>query len=62
MARNAWDPVPEATAIQALTARQVDGILVTAADKTALNSSIDAAIRAGIPVISFDADSRRASV
>ena len=54
---NAWDPVPEIEAIQALTARQVDGIVVTAADKTALDSSINAAIRAGVPVINFDADS-----
>jgi PAS domain S-box-containing protein len=54
---NAWDPVPEVAAIQALTARRVDGILVTAAGKTALDSSIDAAVRAGVPVISFDSDS-----
>ncbi len=52
-----WDPVPETAAIQALTARQVDGILVTAAGKLALNSSIDAAVQAGVPVISFDSDS-----
>ena len=54
---NAWDPVPEIKAIQELTARQVDGIMVTAADKTALDPSINAAIQAGIPVINFDADS-----
>jgi ribose transport system substrate-binding protein len=54
---NAWDPVPEIKAIQELTARQVDGIVVTAADETALDPSINAAIRAGIPVINFDADS-----
>jgi PAS domain S-box-containing protein len=54
---NAWDPVPEAAAIQTLTARQLDGIAVTAAHKTALDSSIDAAIEAGVPVINFDADS-----
>jgi ribose transport system substrate-binding protein len=54
---NAWGPVPEVTAIQALTARQVDGILVTAAGKMALDSSINAAVRAGVPVINFDADS-----
>src|SRR5512135_822688 len=41
---NAWDPVPEVAAIKALTARQVDGIVVTAADKTALDSSINAAL------------------
>jgi signal transduction histidine kinase len=55
---NTWEPALEATAIQALTARQVDGILVTAAHTaTALDLSIDAAVRAGVPVISFDNDS-----
>ena len=54
---NAWDPIPEIKAIQALTDRQVHGILVTAADKSALDESINAAIQAGIPVINFDADS-----
>ncbi len=54
---NAWAPIAQATAIQALTARQVDGILVTASHKTTLNSPINAAVRAGVPVISFDSDS-----
>jgi PAS domain S-box-containing protein len=54
---NAWDPIPEIKAIQELTARQVDGIMVTAADKTALDESVNAAIQTGIPVIHFDADS-----
>ncbi len=54
---NAWDPAPEIEAIQACTTRQVDGIVVTAADKTALDESINAASQAGIPVIGFDADS-----
>jgi PAS domain S-box-containing protein len=54
---NAWDAAPEVAAIQALTARRVDGIMVTAAGKTALDSSINAAVRAGVPVISFDSDS-----
>jgi PAS domain S-box-containing protein len=54
---NAWDPAPEITAIRALTARHVDGIIVTAADKTALDQAINDSIQAGIPVINFDADS-----
>jgi len=54
---NAWDAAPEAMAIQALTARQVDGILVTAGHRMTLDSSINVAVRAGVPVISFDSDS-----
>ena len=54
---NAWDPVSEVKSIQALTARKVDGLMVTAADKTALDTAINAAIQEGIPVINFDADS-----
>jgi ribose transport system substrate-binding protein len=40
-----------------LTVRGIDVIMVTAANKTALDESINAAIRVGIPVINFDADS-----
>jgi signal transduction histidine kinase/DNA-binding LacI/PurR family transcriptional regulator len=53
---NDWDAAPEAAAIQALTARQVDGILVTPLYKTALDACINAAVRAGVPVIGFDND------
>ena len=51
-----WDPVAQCQDIQQLIARQADGIIVTAAGATALNSAINDAIRAGIPVINFDAD------
>ena len=50
---NAWDPSSEIAAIQALTACQVDGILVAAVHKTALDSSINAAVQAGVPVVSI---------
>ena len=53
---NAWDPIPQVESIRELTERRIDGIMVTAADSTVLNPAIDDAIRAGIPVISFDAD------
>ena len=43
---NAWDPVPEIAAIEELTARQVDGIVVTAADEVALDPCIGAAVQA----------------
>ncbi len=54
---NDWDSAAEVAAFQALTARQVDGILVTAARSAALVSPINAAARTDIPVISFDSDS-----
>ena len=41
---NAWDPIPQVESIRELTKREVDGIMVTAADSTALNPAIDDAI------------------
>jgi len=38
---NAWDPVPEANAIRELTAQNIGGIIVSAADKEALNQAND---------------------
>ncbi len=52
-----WDPVAQCQDIQQLIARQADGIVVTAAGANALNSAINDAIQAGIPVINFDSDS-----
>jgi PAS domain S-box-containing protein len=51
-----WYPVSEIDAIRTLTGRQVDGIIVTVAGPETLDPAINAAIQAGIPVISFDSD------
>lgn len=52
-----WDASLQARTMEQLVARRVDGIAVTAADANTLVPSIDKAIDAGIPVITFDADS-----
>jgi len=52
-----WDPVAQCQDIRQLIDRQADGIIVTAAGADALNSAINEAIQAGIPVINFDSDS-----
>ncbi|MFB0545677.1 MAG: substrate-binding domain-containing protein [Anaerolineae bacterium] len=51
-----WDASLEARAIEELTARGVAGILTTAGDAAPMVPSIDAAIEAGIPVVTFDSD------
>ena len=51
-----WDASLEAREIDNLVARGVDGILATAGDAQAMNTSIDNAIAAGIPVVLFDSD------
>lgn len=51
-----WDASLEAQAIEQLIARGVDGILATAGDAQTMNSAIDRAIAAGIPVVLFDSD------
>jgi ribose transport system substrate-binding protein len=51
-----WDASLEARAIEELTAKGATGILATAGDATTMIASIDAAIEAGIPVITFDSD------
>ncbi len=51
-----WDASLEARAIEELTAKGVTGILATAGDAAPMVPSIDAAIAAGIPVITFDSD------
>jgi methyl-accepting chemotaxis protein len=53
---NAWDPVREAEAIEALIARNVAGIVVSPVDEEVLNLVINKAVQAGIPAINFDAD------
>jgi ribose transport system substrate-binding protein len=51
-----WDASLEARAIEELTARGTTGILTTAGDAAPMVPSIDAAIAAKIPVITFDSD------
>jgi len=51
-----WDASLEARAIEELTARGVAGVLTTAGDAAPMVPSIDAAIEAKIPVITFDSD------
>jgi ribose transport system substrate-binding protein len=51
-----WDASLEARAIEELTAKGVAGILATAGDAAPMVPSIDAAIEAKIPVITFDSD------
>jgi ribose transport system substrate-binding protein len=52
-----WDASLEARALEQLTARQIDGVAVTAAEANALVPAIDRAVAAGIPVVTFDSDS-----
>lgn len=51
-----WDASLEAREINQLVARGVDGIIATAGDAETMNSAIDRAIEAGIPVVLFDSD------
>jgi ribose transport system substrate-binding protein len=51
-----WDASLEAREIENLVARGVDGILATAGDAQAMNSAIDKAVAAKIPVVLFDSD------
>jgi ribose transport system substrate-binding protein len=51
-----WDASLEAAAIDELVAKGAKGVLATAGDATAMNTSIDAAVDAGVPVILFDSD------
>lgn len=51
-----WDASLEAREIEQLVARGVDGIIATAGDAQTMNSAIDRAIAAGIPVVLFNSD------
>jgi ribose transport system substrate-binding protein len=50
------DAVEQAQIIESLVERKVDGIAVSVNDADALKESIDKAIDAGIPVVTFDSD------
>jgi ribose transport system substrate-binding protein len=52
-----WDASAEARAVDQLVAKGVDGIAVTAGDADTLVSSINAAMTAGVPTLTFDSDS-----
>ena len=52
-----WDASLEARTVEQLVARQIDGLVVTAAEANALVPAIDKAIAAKIPVVTFDSDS-----
>ena len=52
-----WDASLEARAISELVAKGAAGILCTCGDAKAMNSDIDKAIAAGVPVVTFDSDS-----
>lgn len=51
-----WDASLEARAIEELTAKGAAGILATAGDAAPMVPSIDSAIEAKIPVVTFDSD------
>jgi ribose transport system substrate-binding protein len=51
-----WNASLEANTLQNVIRRRVNGILVSAADKTLFTPVINTAIEAGIPVICFDSD------
>jgi len=50
------DAVEQAQIIESLIERKVDGIAVSVNDADALRESIDKAVDAGIPVVTFDSD------
>lgn len=51
-----WDASLEARAVEQVSAKKPNGILVAAADEATLIPAINKAIDAGIPVIGFDSD------
>ncbi len=53
------DAVEQAQIIESLIERRVDGIAVSVNDADALRESIDKAVAGGIPVVTFDSDSRK---
>ncbi|PLW78323.1 substrate-binding domain-containing protein [Cohaesibacter celericrescens] len=52
-----WDASAESRAVDQLVAKGVKGIAVTAGDADTLIGSINAAMDAGVPVLTFDSDS-----
>src|SRR5271157_2797950 len=52
-----WDASAEARAVDQLVAKGVKGVAVTAGDADTLTASIDAGLKAKVPVLTFDSDS-----
>jgi len=52
-----YDPAAEREALQSAVSKKATGILISVADANLLKDDIDAAIKAGIPVITIDSDS-----
>ena len=50
------EPATQAQIIQDFVTQKVDGLAISVADVAAMTKSIDAAMAAGIPVVTFDAD------
>ncbi len=50
------EPATQAQIIQDFITQKVDGLAISVADVAAMTRSIDAAVAAGIPVVTFDAD------
>jgi ribose transport system substrate-binding protein len=53
-----YDPQAELTELQKAVAAKPAGILITVADESIVGPGIDAAVSAGIPVITVDSDAR----
>jgi len=53
---NGHDPQAELAALQSAVAAKPNGILISSADSSVLQPEIDAAVAAGIPVITIDSD------
>ncbi|WP_026486584.1 substrate-binding domain-containing protein [Caldanaerobius polysaccharolyticus] len=58
---NEYDINQEVTVLEQVIAQKPSGILVTAINPDALKEPIDKAIKEGIPVVTFDADSPKSS-
>lgn len=52
-----WDASAESRAVDQLVAKKVKGIAVTAGDADTLVTAIDASMKAGVPILTFDSDS-----
>jgi ribose transport system substrate-binding protein len=52
-----WDASAEARAVDQLVAKGVRGVAVTAGDADTLVTAIDAGMKAGVPILTFDSDS-----
>ncbi|MEG0324514.1 MAG: substrate-binding domain-containing protein, partial [Raoultibacter sp.] len=56
-----WDAAAEAKAVEQLVAKGAKGIAVTAGDADTLVASINAAMEAGVPTLTFDSDSPKSN-